>query len=189
MPYYGLALDTVIGVLQGNPEEKLWTSVLTSLRRALEVDSASFWTESRMAKIVLPLAEQCRRPYLERSHLLEAYQSVVKSFANAATAHFDILQKLHYAFMQLAKEDNQSIQLATIRALQAMWESEAQPELIAFKPESMPTIAELLEAGGQVEEETKALLATMANGEEDAEMALDDDDDAESGSQDGNDSE
>lgn len=135
-----------------------------------------------MAKLARPLAEQCKRSFLDRSHLLQVYENVVKSFANAATSYFNVLQDLHHALLEFAKEDNQLIQLASLRALQAMWTSEAASELIAFKPESMPTIAELLESGGMVEQETKALLSTMAEGEEDVEMALDDDEtDGETG--------
>jgi hypothetical protein len=132
-----------------------------------------------MSKLVLPLAEQGRRSSLDRPASIEAYKATIKSFANAATPHFNVLQSLHQALLRLATEDSQRIQLMSIRALQAMWDSEAQPELIAFKPESMPTIAELLEAGGQVEQETKVLLATMAEGEEDAEMALDDEEESD----------
>lgn len=126
-----------------------------------------------MAKMVLPLAEQSRKPFLDRPSMVEAYQATIKSFANAAGQHFNVLQSLHKLLLRVATEDNQRVQLGAIRALQSMWDSEAQPELIAFKPESMPVMAELLESGGQVEQETKALLATMAEGEEDAEMALD----------------
>lgn len=195
MPYYGLALDTTVHILTSNPDDKLWSLVLSSLRRALEADAAckskymcfrpylqliywsfpAFWTEARISKLVVPLAEQVRRPSLDRPLSIDAYQATIKSFANAATQHFNSLQSLHQALLRHATEDSQRIQLMSIRALQAMWDSEAQPELIAFKPESMPTMAELLEAGGQVEQETKVLLATMAEGEEDAEMALDDD--------------
>lgn len=138
-----------------------------------------------MAKLARPVAEQCRRTFLDRSHPRELYQAVIKAFANAATAHFNVLQDFHRALLHLAKEDDQAIQLASLRGLQAMWTSDAQPDLIACKPESMPTIAELLEIGGQVEQETKALLSTMAEGEEDAEMAMDD---VETDSQDGDDS-
>lgn len=38
MPYYGLALDNAVQVLESDPEEKLWSLVLSSLRRALEAD-------------------------------------------------------------------------------------------------------------------------------------------------------
>lgn len=136
----------------------------------------AFWTEARLAKLVIPLANQSRRPFLNRPTLVEAFQTTIKTFTNVSTAHYHVLQTLHKQLLLLAREDNEVIQLNAIRALQAMWDSDAQPDLIAFKPESMPAIAELLEAGGQIEQETKILLATMAEGEEDADMAADEED-------------
>lgn len=188
-------------MLTGDADEKLWQITMSSLRRALDVDAtcgstlriflraslthpwpfAAFWTEARLSKFAAPLAEQGRRTSIDRPALLDTYCATVRAFSNTASTHFNALQSLHQALLRLAREDSQSAQLAAIRALQAMWDSEAQPELIAFKPESMPTIAELLETGGQVEQETKKLLATMAEGEEDAEMALDEEEASDDG--------
>lgn len=195
IPYYGLALDATIDALEGSDEEKLWQIAMSALRRALDLDDAcgssfwslyrlilrscmtAFWSDARLSKLVEPLVKQGRQAFLSQAAQLELYQATIQSLANAATAHFPVLQNLHQGLLRLARTDDESVQLSAIRALQAMWNSEAAPELISFKPESMPTIAELLEAGGQVEHETRQLLATMADGEEDAEMALDEDSD------------
>lgn len=187
--------------MTGDSDEKLWQTAVSSLRRALDADATcgsslrftarrslthtwpfvAFWTEARLNKFAAPLAEQGRRNFIGRPAVLDTYCATVRAFSNTASTHFNALQSLHQALLRLAREDSQSAQLAAIRALQAMWDSEAQPELIAFKPESMPTIAELLETGGQVEQETKKLLATMAEGEEDAEMALDEEEASDEG--------
>lgn len=195
-----------MSVLKDNVDEELRKAAIAALKRSFSVApdgmirfhtttgktrliyffsrNADYWTDARLTKFSDTIAQQASFMKVGEQGEVDLWLQLVKRFAEASAAHHTVLQKFHQDVLKQARIDDSSTQRAAVQALQAMWRSQAHTELISMKSESMPVLAELLEAGGDVEKATKQLLELMAEEEEEQAGAIESDDDSTDGASD-----
>lgn len=141
--------------------------MLACLQRSLDSDSTGFWTVPRLNKILMPMIE--RLTYTQAGDGLA--EKTLVSLARSANDEDTVLHAIVRALLEKTRLDDSSTQLACVRALHTLWQSDLQGQLAAYAAESAPFLVELLEHPGEIARETKLLLKTMEAAEDDAQAS------------------
>jgi U3 small nucleolar RNA-associated protein 10 len=152
-PYMGTLLplvDELLAAYKGCDiaDLGLWTLLLSVLAKSMDVDDGAYWTDAGLLKLLPAVVAQLA---VEDEELATAGAGAdsppAKTLASlaAATTSETTLKKVNGAVCLATRADEPKARMASLRALDAMWERHSD-ELIQFVPETVAEfLAELLE--------------------------------------------
>lgn len=78
------------------------------------------------------------------------YNKTLQAFAVTVESNEGVLHQLVRQLLEKTRSEDEDVQIATVHALESLWDAGIQSTLAAYSPESMPFLVELLEGGGEV---------------------------------------
>lgn len=139
-------------------DTSLWTLLLDVLDKSFEVDDGAFWTDALQLKVVPTLVDQLP---LFSDVSPSPVARTLASLAGSTTSE-PVLKSINSAICLATRAENPKTRMATLRAMDAVWEKQAE-EMLQFVPETVSEfLAELLEdENSEVEGLARKVLARI----------------------------
>ncbi|KAK4685034.1 U3 small nucleolar RNA-associated protein 10, partial [Tremellales sp. Uapishka_1] len=165
-PYIGTLLPHIEELLPAYADETLtdlplWTLLLDVLSRSYEVDEGAYWTDALNLRLIPLLVAQLSLFPEITSSPSSPVSNVLASLA-ASTTSESVLRKLNQAICMATRAEEPKARMAALRAMDLVWEKQAD-EMLQFVPETVSEfLAELLEdENGEVEGLARKVLARI----------------------------
>lgn len=141
-------------------DEPLLILILDLLAKSFDVDDGAYWTDALLLEIMTPLINLLDTPLINpevTSHL----STSLASLAGTTTTE-QVLKQLNTAICLSTRSDNVSCRLASLAALEAVWEKQGE-EMSVFVQETVGEfLSELVEdENGDVEVLARKVLARI----------------------------
>ncbi len=139
-------------------DTSLWTLLLDVLGKSYEVDDGAFWTDTLHLKLIPLLVDQLPLfPEISTSPVAATLASLAGS-----TSSEPVLKSLNAAICLTTRADMPRSRMAALRAMDAIWQKQAE-EMLQFVPETVSEfLAELLEdENSEVEGLARKVLARI----------------------------
>jgi len=162
-PYIGILLPHIYELLPAYADGSLtdislWTLLLEVLGKSFEVDDGAYWTDDLQLKLIPMIISQLTLfPDMTPSPVA----STLASLASSTTSE-TVLKSLNSALCMTTRVENPRTRMAALRALDTVWEKQAD-EMLQFVPETVSEfLAELLEdENSEVEGLARKVLARI----------------------------
>jgi U3 small nucleolar RNA-associated protein 10 len=173
--YYGNVLDASIELLGNLADEKvsvetLWQPVVSSVKICASADSSGFWNATRTNKILPVLVAQVRTPVVRESTAMQRLLSDTISQLCSDVSDESCVKRANESLLILTRDvsvDQESVastnqtRLIALRVLDRLWRTKGcEDSLLTLVPETVPSIAELLQEG---EETLQPAVATLVS--------------------------
>ena len=165
-PYIGTLLPHIDELLTAfaNGEildRGLWTLVLSVLKKSFEVDDGAYWTDASCVKLIPLLISQIFI-FTDLTSVPESPIAQTLAAMASSTTSEPVLKKLNTSICLLTRGDDPRERMSALRALDGIWEKQAD-ELLQFVPETVGEfLAELLEdENSDVERMARGILARI----------------------------
>jgi len=145
-PYIGTVLPHIEELLpafvdSSLSDTSLWTLILDVLGKSFEVDDGAYWTDALQLKLIPLLVYQLP---LFPEHTPSPVARTLASLAGSTPSE-PVLKSLNTAICLTTRAENPKTRIAALRAMDAVWEKQAE-EMLHFVPETVSEfLAELLE--------------------------------------------
>ncbi|UZJ57293.1 hypothetical protein CBS101457_006613 [Exobasidium rhododendri] len=168
--YYLNVLDGAVDILQDSAasrleSEELWKQVLLSLKQSANADKGrgSFWNENHIKAIASTLVDQAGSPYVKASPSSEALLGDTIAALCQTVPDENCLKQFNNQLLEKTRSSQIKVKISSIRILEKIWKSkECEDTLLGLVPETVPSIAELLQDSEVlVQEELSSFIAAV----------------------------
>lgn len=152
--YYINVLDGAVDTLKGHSStsspdaDEVWKQVVMSLQLSAQADKGKglFWNESRVKTVIPSLIGQISTVLIKNSTLYEALLGDAIAELCQAVPDETSLKTTNNLLLESTRSSQTKVKITAIRILVKIWKSEeCENSLLRLVPETVPSIAELLQ--------------------------------------------